>query len=378
MGIENSGADKIQFSNLPIPAEGLRRKFSQNNPMTQNLSYQKGSDYQILENCSEAFERYKDKKLGLVQDGLYNGGRLLNLDSDQQTLRKIYGYKVPDGMKLDVYNITAPFELNGSTYIAGRLHARDSRYYSSIVFFKQSGKKWLAEEKAIQNLEDPFIAKIHGKTIFGGVRLYKDRDHNLINLVTLFFEMKSLEDLKLLAKGPPKMKDIRLVGLKKGKVGVFTRPQGEIGGRGQIGYITLNSIDDLNAGYIIEAPIIPLLFNPYEWGGVDDAHLVGSQILVLGHRAYWDNIFKLRRYRAWMFNIDSKSFKYTDLGIVAAREDFPKSPARSKELRDVFFPGGLKKFKDGWCKIYGGINDVSAGVITIPDPVQQFYASGNI
>ena len=41
------------------------------------------------------------------------------------------------------------------------------------------------------------------------------------------------------------MKDIRLILLSDNRIGVFTRPQGKIGGRGRIGFMIVNSLKEL-------------------------------------------------------------------------------------------------------------------------------------
>ena len=41
--------------------------------------------------------------------------------------------------------------------------------------------------------------------------------------------------------GPPKMKDIRFLQLLDGRILVLTRPQGERGGRGRIGFCVVDS-----------------------------------------------------------------------------------------------------------------------------------------
>lgn len=42
------------------------------------------------------------------------------------------------------------------------------------------------------------------------------------------------------------MKDIRLLELSDGRVLVTTRAQGKVGGRGEIGWLILHSVDELN------------------------------------------------------------------------------------------------------------------------------------
>lgn len=77
----------------------------------------------------------------------------------------------------DVYNITAPFEDEEAYYIAGRVEARDSEH-SQVIFFQQKGDEWEAR-KDIEPLElqDPFVTRIGGKLVLGGVEIFEDEEN---------------------------------------------------------------------------------------------------------------------------------------------------------------------------------------------------------
>ena len=85
------------------------------------------------------------------------------------------------------------------------------------------------------------------------------------------------------------MKDLRLVELQDGSIGVFTRPQGEKGGRGKIGFTRVASLEELSIDQINKAPLLEGQFVDEEWGGCNEIHLLPNGILgVLGHIACFD------------------------------------------------------------------------------------------
>lgn len=136
----------------------------------------------------------------------------------------------------DIYNITAPFLADGKTWIAGRVEARDSEY-SRIGFFEEHDGEWVEAEREALNLQDPFVTRISGKLILGGVEVFDDEERpGYLNYRTVFYRGDGIYDLSRFAVGPDRMKDIRLCELEDGRILVFTRPQGERGGRGKIGY----------------------------------------------------------------------------------------------------------------------------------------------
>ena len=139
----------------------------------------------------------------------------------------------------DVYNVTAPFFIKNKEYIIGRVESRNKKD-SKIMFFYKRQDNFILDKKApIFNLEDPFISFIDNQIIFGGVECIKN------SYKTIFFKGKYIYSLKRFAKGPIGMKDIRFIELSNKKIGIFTRPQGEIGLRGRIGFFIIDSLNEL-------------------------------------------------------------------------------------------------------------------------------------
>ena len=135
----------------------------------------------------------------------------------------------------DVYNIAAPFEMDGRQTIAGRVESRDVEH-SEIVFFAAANGTWqpIPSAATFPGLQDPCIAFIGGEIVLGGVRFPVAMADDSVGWLMEFYRGSSLKNLKLFLVGPEKMKDIRLVELADEQVGILTRPQGAKGGRGKL------------------------------------------------------------------------------------------------------------------------------------------------
>lgn len=321
--------------------------------------------------CRDAAKVYELHRETLRQEGKFKEGEFLPLDLDQKTLKKIYrkgNRQLKFTGPIDVYNNTKPFLSNGETYIAARVEPRDLNFHSKVVFFKKISEKWIAQEEPTFGLEDPFITTINGELVFGGVQTFTDGQGNFTGLQTVLYKGKSLNDLKEFARGPVGQKDIRLIGLKDGRIGIFTRPQTGKFGRGQIGFTIVDSLDMVNEQVITEAPLLKEIFLPEEWGGVNGAILLeDGSILAVAHRAYEDD--DGRHYFGWLFILYPDTGMVKELGIVTESSDFPDGPARSDKLRFVFFSEGLDRIGDGWAYLYGGVRDAKSGRKLIPDPL---------
>jgi len=298
---------------------------------------------------------------------------LLNIYLERKSPQKGEKLSFTGINKRDVYNITAPFLSLGETFIAGRVEERDSED-SVVMFFRKDGEKWVADDKKDQfRLQDPFITKIDRELVFGGVEIFnKGSKKGNLGWRTLFFRGKSIYDLKQFSVGPEGMKDIRLVQLLDGRIGVFTRPQGNPGGRGTIGYITIDRLEELTAEKIKGADLLENQFYSDEWGGVNEVHLLKNGLLaVLGHIACFDTKGK-RHYYPIAFSFDPVRKIATDLEILAVRSDFPIGPAKREDLFDVLFSGGIVRLSEGKAVLYLGISDTEAGKILIPDPFLKY------
>lgn len=276
----------------------------------------------------------------------------------------------------DVYNVSVPFRDETGTYIAARVDRRRSERSKVVIFTERNGVYEPAIPRVVfHSLQDPFVVRIGGELVLGGVQVETDplRPRRIINWRTLFYRGKDVRHLKLFAMGPNRMKDIRLVGLRDGKVGVFTRPQGGRAGKGKIGYITLRSLDELCEESILRAKICGAFFLSSEWGGVNDIHLLGNGLLgIVGHIAYLNGKNE-KHYYSSAFAFQPETREHTPLKIIAARSDFMNGPVKTGGLRDVLFPGGLVPDGDrAW--LYAGVSDADAQRVEIENPFLEYEA----
>lgn len=271
----------------------------------------------------------------------------------------------------DLYNITAPFDVNGDTFILGReeseAHARDSK----VIWVKKENGIWRVDRKMPSIVgEDPSITEINGEIIIGVVKV-KWKRKKPENWTTNFYRGRNLKQLKKAIKkdsftfGPRKMKDIRLVGLDSGKIGVFTRPDETK----KIGYIELDSLDELNEENILRAETIDGMFADDEWGGVNEVHkLDDGRLGILGHIANGTENPEELHYRAVTFIFDPKTRKFSNWKEIATSADFPSGRAKEDKLYDVIFSGGLKIHENGKATLYVGLRDKEAASIEIENP----------
>lgn len=274
----------------------------------------------------------------------------------------------------DVYNITAPFEDRGERVIAGRVEPRDSEH-SQVVFFRQENGRWAPRVgDPVLELQDPFFSRIHGELIVGGVEIFPHpNDPSRLGWRTRFYRGSQVRDLEPFAVGPDGMKDIRLVELADGQIGVFTRPQGEIGGRGTIGYTQIKTLDELTVDVINGATLLEQ-FYPEEWGGANEAHLLANGLVgVLGHIAHFDDEMN-KHYYPIVFAFDPATKTASGMEIIAVRDNFPPGPAKLPTLVNVLFSGGLVRRDDGTAELYVGVSDAEAHRIVIPDPFLKYEA----
>lgn len=273
----------------------------------------------------------------------------------------------------DVYNITAPFTSAGQQVLAGRVEARDSEH-STIVFFQQQQDKWtpIADAPTFQ-LQDPFFTWIEDELIFGGVEInpHPDNPEQLI-WHTVFFRGRDIYSLTRFASGPSGMKDIRLCQIEPGRIGVFTRPQGDIGGRGTIGYVEINSLEALTPATIASAELLDRQFNDDEWGGVNETHLLSDGTIgLLAHIACFDQQGG-RHYYPGVFIFDPETKNYTPIKIIAARNNLLPGATKRADLVDVIFPGGLVALSDNRWRLYVGASDAEAHWIDIKESFNGF------
>jgi hypothetical protein len=281
--------------------------------------------------------------------------------------------------KYDVYNITAPFRSDGQWIIAARVESRSSEI-STAMFFQRGGRSWSPVDFAprFPGLQDPCICRIGAELVLGAVRFPVGLQDGSHSWRMEFYRGKTIQTLEKFFVGPEGMKDIRLCGLQDSRVAVLSRPQGDTGGLGKIGFRILESLDDLTADAVQRAPVFNNQFKGDEWGGANEVHLLANGLLgVLGHVACFD-VHKNRHYYPMTFALDPQTGVAGPINIIATRALFPAGPAKRLDLTDVVFTGGLIRHWDGTADLFAGLSDASAGFIRIPDPFLQYEHSDSL
>lgn len=270
----------------------------------------------------------------------------------------------------DVYNPSIPFEYDGKSYIVGRVEKRDSEE-SEAVFFEESGENEYVVSKHIKryNLQDPFVCYICGEWILGGTEICRiPNESEKICWRTTFYHGKDINNLELLTRGPIGMKDIRMIELDDNSIGVFTRPQGEIGGRGKIGFFKIDSLKELTNDRIEKAVILDQFIDE-EWGGVNQAIILeNGHIGVIGHIAKYSDD-GARHYYSMAFTLNPMDGSYTPMKIIAVRTNFLKGAAKREDLKDVLFSAGIVT-KNGKTFLYTGVSDAEVQMIEIDYPFE--------
>lgn len=295
-------------------------------------------------------------------------------EKDRQDHSSLIQFDLGSKDTRDVYNITAAFNWNGETLIGGRVEARASED-SEVIFFKQDEKGIFRQREGYPTyrLQDPFFTIINKEIVIGGVEIYDDPlNPGMLAYRTIFLKGKGLDSLERFAKGPERMKDIRLLELSKDKILVFTRPQGDQGGRGTISYTLISSLEDLTIENIEKATLLDKQFIKEEWGGANELHLLSNGLVgVLAHIAKFDEAGN-RHYYSTAFAFNAKTGSYTPMKLIAVRANFAKGAAKRPDLEDVIFSGGMVREDKGKAKLYCGASDAEAHVITINDPFVEY------
>ncbi len=290
-------------------------------------------------------------------------------------IKKIKKLKFKGVEERDVYNITAPFKVKRTWYLIGRVELREREMGTKAVFFKKrkNQRKWRVIPLApVFNLQDPFVCKLKDSLVVGGVEV-KQKSTGFPKFRTVFYRGKDIDSLEKFATGPWGMKDIRLVELN-GEIGIFTRPRGKKGGRGKIGFRTVDYLKDIRPRMLSRTEIIKNMFDRGVWGGVNEIHLLKNKKLgVLGHIAKFSKEKDKRKkyYYPITFLFDPENREFSHMKILVCRNDLPEGGAKREDLYHVIFPGGIKR-KNGRADLYCGVSDAEAYRITIKDPFKEY------
>lgn len=296
-------------------------------------------------------------------------------ESAKITFKGVEGY--------DAYNPSIPFEWKGRKYIYARIEKRSEWARSLVKLFENTGEdEWqLVPNSMSYQLEDPFITIIGNELILGGTHV-RYEGGKIYSYYTYFYRGDDLEDLYYFTTGPECMKDIRLVELDDGRIGVFSRPKGEqiqrlYGSEAMIGFTIINSLDDLTSDVIANARYIPNLFDKGEWGGCNQAYALDTGLIgIAGHKSYRVGTKYNPESLCYVnvsFVFDPFNHKLVDnIKITGTRNCYPAGPAKKKYLDDCSFTAGMVMRDDENVDQYSGVADCETGRIAIDYPLKGY------
>lgn len=281
---------------------------------------------------------------------------------------------------MDVYNPSVPFEINGQLYMAGRVERRDSEVSRTFFFRENGGEFRPCNDTPVFELQDPFISIVNSEIIFGGVRVIWEGT-KAVTWFTDFYRGDSLQRLKYFVSGPEHMKDIRLVGLENGEIGIFSRPQGQrlrrkYGCTAKIGFSRVSSLEAVTPEAIAGATMLDGQFLPEEWGGCNQIYRLKNGMLgVIGHKAYGEGNNennKILHYYSMAFVMNPQTREISPTKIICGRDCFPEGDYKQERLRDVTFTSGIIRNEDGTATLFSGLSDCQIGKIVIRDPFLEY------
>lgn len=304
--------------------------------------------------------------------------------------------------EVTIYNPSKEIEIDGKKMLIGRVERLDEEESRTMFFtdLDNDGEYELDEEAPMLSIQDPFYCgRLHDKDgelwhVLGGVKKFTEENGDIYHKTVFYKFRNSLHELKtdigepeFFASGPERMKDVRSVQMMDGRLGVFTRPLTSchgFGERGRIGFITVDSIDELESalrehvGRKDMGELINDLCGEDEWVGANELHLLpDGRIGVLGHIAEMVTVVEngiekaKKNYYAMAFIFDPRNRTHTPVKIIAAMDDFDNVRPKKDDLGSIVFSGGLKVNEDRTAWLYLGLGDTEAGRILIKNPFSE-------
>lgn len=279
----------------------------------------------------------------------------------------------------DIYNCSVPFTSGGRRFIYGRVEPKADWANSHTRLFEEVAPDTFAVVEGARTLplEDPFVQFIGGELILGGTHVRKIGG-KIDTYYCYFYRGKDPFSLTYFTTGPDYMKDIRLVELPSGRIGVFTRPRSEevlkqYGTESIVGYVEIDSVDCLTPEALDKARVVEGLFEAGEWGGCNQAYMLkDGRIGLAAHKAVNDGVapdgepFQLYTNCAFVF--DPATLKATPMEVVATRAAYPAHTPKVPKLEYCCFTSGFVFRPDGKADLYSGIGDSAEGRVTIEAP----------
>ncbi len=266
----------------------------------------------------------------------------------------------------DGYNPSNPIPDGAHPYSYVRVEPREYELDSwSIPFRHRAEDLWEIDDQLPRlRLQDPSVSVINHELVVSGVRILdKTPEHTIWE--TVFYRGPSPSRLSEFAVSPVNMKDVRLVELHNGTIGMFTRPLGGAFGRGCIGYTEINDLDALTMDAMSAAELLENQPIASQWWGVNAVYpLLDGMLGVLAHIAKLSGT--ARHYYPIVFTFDPITRTIVLAPeIIADRSCFPANGVKRPELEDVIFPTWIDRERG---RFYGGLSDAAIGVLPMTDP----------
>lgn len=288
----------------------------------------------------------------------------------------------------DVYNTSIPFTCGGRSFIFGRVEKREEWARSWVRLFEQTDSdQWsIVPESHVYPLEDPTVTVINNSLLLNGTHVQYRRGQ-LDRFYSYFYRGKNPGDLYHFATGPDNMKDIRLVELEDGRIGLFSRPRSQeiidqYGSASMIGFAVVDHLDELDAQVIENASYIPDLFGEQEWGGCNQCYKLDNSLIgVIAHKSFSqtdEDGIDQKVYVVTAFIFDPKTHRVLSEKVIATRDSFPQVTSKTPYLKKCAFASGIVLRPDGRVDLYSGLGDTHEGRITIDNPFSGYGSISNV
>ncbi len=315
-----------------------------------------------------------------------------NLDAERKKCGILKFIK--DGQEitdLTAYNAAPPIREIGMVsntekpyfILSVRTERREDEKESETILFRAESAfatEWeQINDESIKSIkgQDPKTSKI-GENLFVSVVeveevLNSDEKTTHLKWWQKFYKGPNIRNLELIGRGPDGMKNITPVEMTNGEIIVFTRPQNpddeKMGGLGQIGTVTIKSIDEIKNQELLQVDNAPLINTRFvsgeEWGGVGQATALKYGLIgIIGH------IAKLPKNYCTISGIyDPKSRKLINIKVESMADEFSGVISKTPEHLNISYGTGITEpDNNGNVMLFQGVGDVATGYKIIKDP----------
>ncbi|MEK7561899.1 MAG: DUF1861 family protein [Patescibacteria group bacterium] len=330
-----------------------------------------------------------------------------DLETEQRKCRKLVfkrgGEEITD---LIGYNTTVPIldkhyndSDSGKPYfvLRVRMEKRDDEEKSKVVAFRAASAfstEWeqIEGEEELPEImgQDPSATELGEELFLSVVEVEPVPDDSEsgshLKWWQRFYKGPDIRHLVPVGRGPDGMKNITPVKMPTGEIITFTRPREPgneaLGGLGQIGEVTTNTIEDIldpSTNILQNAEFINTRFLPDEWGGIKYGKpMVDGRVKVVGHISRYDTESPLykedadekpKKYATIIGAYNPLTRKLEDVEMVAMADEFPGVVPKDEYLKNVVFSGGMTDpDENGKVLLISGVGDAETWTKEIDDP----------